>query len=31
LVTTTSSDQEALELLTQFGMPFKRTDEANAA
>lgn len=31
LVTTTSSDQEALELLTQFGMPFKHADEANAA
>jgi large subunit ribosomal protein L5 len=31
LVTTTSSDQEALELLTQFGMPFKRADEASAA
>jgi large subunit ribosomal protein L5 len=31
LVTSTSSDKESLELLTQFGMPFKRTDDTAAA
>lgn len=31
LVTSVSSDEEALELLSRFGMPFKRTEDSAAA
>lgn len=31
LVTSVSSDEEALEMLTRFGMPFHRTEDAAAA
>ena len=31
LVTTASSDEEAFELLSRFGMPFKRAEDAAAA
>ncbi len=31
LVTSASRDEEALELLTRFGMPFQRTEDAAAA
>jgi len=31
LVTSVSSDEEALELLTRFGVPFQRADDAAAA
>lgn len=31
IVTTASSDNEALEMLTLFGMPFKQTEDAEAA